>query len=572
MRGVTSLLLPVAAIAGFVLGLRLRSARVLTAATALLVVALTALNQVDGDDYPLLDDLVFFTLLLGTPAVLGHLLRRRGLVIRELEARAEALREAHREEAAAAVAEERARLALGVHDALAHRVGEMSLQAAGARSVAGEDPARALEALAAIERAGRAALDDIREVIGVLRAGDDLALGVAQSPARPLPAPFAHEAPHHADPAPAADRGPGARDWLLAGAVFAALAIEAVTSAKREGPAAANVLACAAVAAPLAFRRRAPLASAAATFGAAALMALLLTSPELLVTPIVLLIVPPYAVAAHLPWRGALAGAAICVAGTAALGPGPATALIAALAFGAGRAVRDRQGRVAELADVSARLEAARGAAAARARGEERLRVARELHDAVAHSMTVIVLQAGAAQRVWSRDPSAALVAIDALADVARRTLSELRVTLRGTEPPDPPGRLDALEELAARVRPLGVETAIALAPDLEDVPPAVERVAFAVVQEALTNVVRHAAPTRVDVEVARDGDELRVAVTDRGPQPGGPAPAGVIGTGTGLRGMAERVEDAGGRLGYGAHGAGFRVEARLPVAEVALR
>ena len=92
----------------------------------------------------------------------------------------------------------------------------------------------------------------------------------------------------------------------------------------------------------------------------------------------------------------------------------------------------------------------------------------------------------------------------------------------------------------------------------------------YAVVQEALTNAARHAAPTTVDVAIRRDGDELLVTVTDAGPDPGvAPVVAPVQGTGTGLRGMAERVEAAGGTLRYGGEGRGFRVEARLPLEPV---
>src|SRR5918992_1410345 len=123
-------------------------------------------------------------------AVVGQLLRRRADLIAELDARAGALRAAREDAAAAAIAEERARLAIGVHDALAHRVGEITLQAAGAQRVAGEEPGRALAALARIEAAARGALDDIRGVIGVLRAGDELARGPAHVP-EAVPAPWA---------------------------------------------------------------------------------------------------------------------------------------------------------------------------------------------------------------------------------------------------------------------------------------------------------------------------------------------------------------------------------------------
>ena len=137
------------------LGLHATSAARVMVGAAIAVGAGTLANQIaPGLDYPPLDDLVFYALILGAPAVVGRLLRRRADLIAELDARGRALRAAHEDAAAAAVAEERARLAIGVHDALAHRVGEITLQAAGAQRVADEEPDRALAALARIEAAG----------------------------------------------------------------------------------------------------------------------------------------------------------------------------------------------------------------------------------------------------------------------------------------------------------------------------------------------------------------------------------------------------------------------------------
>ena len=139
----------------------------------------------------------------------------------------------------------------------------------------------------------------------------------------------------------------------------------------------------------------------------------------------------------------------------------------------------------------------------------------------MAHRLTVIVLQAEAAQRVWESQPVAARGALTALAEVARGTLGELRVALEHGP------TVAGLDELLGRVRALGVEVTVtgaaeALDPDL-----------FTVLREALTNAVRHAAPTQAAVELRPDG----VVVTDCG----GPG-SGVQGTGNGLRGLAERL------------------------------
>ena len=552
-------LLIAACVVCLLVGWRVASPVRLAIVVAGIAAGLTALNQVvDRGAYPMVDDLVFFALMLGTPAVVGHLLGRRSALIAELSARAEALRAAREEAAAAAVAEERARVAIGVHDALAHRVAEMSLHSAGALRVADDDPGRALEALARIEEAGRAALGDIREVVGVLRTDDPLALAPLDSPGAPLPGAWAPAAaaPLPGPPPEHARRVPPA-DIAIAVALFVAITIEMLVTPKLEGPVALNVLGILAISAPMAFRRLAPLAAVTATALACVPQALWLTSPGVLVTTIVLLLLPPYTAAAHLPLRGALAGLAVCVAASAVLEPSVVTGVIGLLAFASGRLVRERSRRVAELDAITAELERTRGAHAARRRGEERLRIARELHDAVAHSMTVIVLQAGAAQRVWGRDPAAARIAIDALTGVARETLTHLRVTLRGAEPHDAPD----LEELAARVRPLGLDVAL----HAEPVPPDAERLVAAVVQEALTNAARHAAPTAVRVEVARDGDRVRVVVTDQGRLGVVRDDRATLGTGTGLRGLGERLAERGGELRSGPAGAGFTVEALIP-------
>jgi signal transduction histidine kinase len=558
--------LAVLAAACLLLGLHAPTRLAAAAGAAVAVAAMTTANQLaPGVAYPPLDDLVFFALLLGTPAIVGVLLRERGAVVAELAARAEALQVAREKQAAAAAAEERARVTIGVHDALAHRLGEITLQVAGTQRVAARAPGPAQRALARIEDAARAALDDIRETIGVLRR-DEPELGLvphhAPGGAVPAPWPAAAAPPPAARPATPADPAAGrAADSLLAAGTFAAIAIETLTSSKLEGSVAANLAVIALVTAPLAFRRRAPLAAALATVAALAVQKALVTPPSVLVTPLLLLLVPAYTVAAQLPLRRALAGLAICVAGTLAVEPSPESALIGLLAWVAGRAVRDRAIRAQELREVTSALERAGDAGAARARAEERLRIARELHDAVAHSMTVIVLQAGAAQRVWDSRPEAARAAVDAIAEVARDTLGALRERLRE----EAPTRLAELDELVARVRPLGLDVTVGR--EAVALPAALDHVAFCVVQEALTNAVRHAAPTAVRVSIARDPAGLLVEVADCGRSVDGPAQA-VTGTGTGLRGMAERVAACGGELVHGPAGAGYRVVARLPLTE----
>ena len=187
--------------------------------------------------------------------------------------------------------------------------------------------------------------------------------------------------------------------------------------------------------------------------------------------------------------------------------------------------------------------------------------------------MTVVVLQAGAAQRVWATRPEAAHAALEAITTMARDTLAVLRESLRE----EAPARLAALDELVARVRPLGLDVTVGRDPVV--LPPALDHIAFCVVQEALTNAVRHAAPTAVRVSIVRDRAVLRVEIADggalreraRGGRRGdGHRAARDGGAGRGLRrGARPRAGRCGlPRLGAAAAGGGPRVSARILVAD----
>jgi signal transduction histidine kinase len=228
--------------------------------------------------------------------------------------------------------------------------------------------------------------------------------------------------------------------------------------------------------------------------------------------------------------------------------------------------------------------EAARAQAAEQAVVAERLRIARELHDMIAHSVGVIAIQAGMGSRVVDTQPEEARAALGTIELTSRETLASLRRTLtalRGTAPagPDPapvPGLAD-LERLTASTAAAGVEVTLrregAAVPPL---PPEVGLAAYRIVQESLTNVVRYAAARACTVTIAYGEGEVRVRVED------GPAadrrgaehehgrrhgPQGPHGPGFGIAGMRERVALLGGRFEAGPLPAGgFAVEARLPV------
>jgi signal transduction histidine kinase len=217
---------------------------------------------------------------------------------------------------------------------------------------------------------------------------------------------------------------------------------------------------------------------------------------------------------------------------------------------------------------------AAREAEAERRLGEERLRIAREVHDVVAHSMVAINVQAGVAAHLLDHDADQAR---DALLDIKRTSgeaLTDLRATLgilrdRGQDAPvGPAAGLDDLDAVASRLRAAGVEVVVDV-DTVGAVPTPVHSAGYRIVQEALTNVLRHANAHTATVAVRADDDMLTIVVADDGTGPDRPT----AGAGAGVRGMRERAEALGGTLdaGPGTEG-GWRVEATLPLAAARTR
>ncbi|SER93779.1 sensor histidine kinase [Actinokineospora terrae] len=197
----------------------------------------------------------------------------------------------------------------------------------------------------------------------------------------------------------------------------------------------------------------------------------------------------------------------------------------------------------------------------------ERLRIARDLHDVIAHGMSVITVQAGYAGLVVDDRPHQARAALDAIETTGRATLVEMRRLLGvlRAEPDDgtgPPG-LANLGELVARTQAAGVAVEVVTRGAARDIPAGVDVSAYRIAQEALTNVVKHAATNSCTLTIETTDDELSVAVVDRGR--GGPTE-----TGHGLTGMRERAAAHGGTIEAGSvPGGGFAVRARLPLDEV---
>ncbi|MFE5537993.1 sensor histidine kinase [Streptomyces sp. NPDC056492] len=200
---------------------------------------------------------------------------------------------------------------------------------------------------------------------------------------------------------------------------------------------------------------------------------------------------------------------------------------------------------------------------------DERLRIARELHDMVAHSIGVIAIQAGVGSRVIETQPAQAREALRAIEATSRETLAGLRrtlVALRRSEPVStaPAPGLDGIDRLtAAATADTGVRVDLVWSGERRPLPSDIELAAFRIVQEALTNVVRHADAGSCRVEIAYGPDELALEIADdgRGIPEGGPP-----GAGFGLTGMRERATLPGGRFEAGPRpGGGFRVAATLP-------
>lgn len=237
------------------------------------------------------------------------------------------------------------------------------------------------------------------------------------------------------------------------------------------------------------------------------------------------------------------------------------------LAFGAGLAMRARHARTAALEERASALQREQDARAAAAAEEERQRIARELHDIVSHGLGVMVLQAGAADQVLDRDPARArevLASIRAVGEEAIGQMGTLLGLIRAgdEESLEPQPTLADLDALLARTREAGLRTELVVDGRPRPLPAALELSAYRIVQEGLTNALKHASAASTTVTVRYGERDLQVEVADDGPGSGNGR-----GSKRGLAGIAERVAVFGGRLRAGpAPGGGWVLRADLPV------
>jgi signal transduction histidine kinase len=234
-----------------------------------------------------------------------------------------------------------------------------------------------------------------------------------------------------------------------------------------------------------------------------------------------------------------------------------------------GESVRTRRVIAAEAVTRAELAERTREEEARARVDEERLRMAREVHDTVAHAIAVINVQSGVTAHLLDKQPDRVRETLRTIEQTSARALREMRSVLgvvRGADDSrTPQPGVAQLEHLIAESRNAGLDIDFEHDPAAVDLPTAVDGAAYRIVQEALANVIRHVGPTRVAVGVHRQIDELRVRVTNQLPRT--PRPRSGAGTGRGLVGMRERCRLLGGELEAGpTTGGGFGVTARLPL------
>lgn len=244
----------------------------------------------------------------------------------------------------------------------------------------------------------------------------------------------------------------------------------------------------------------------------------------------------------------------------------------------AGAVVRNRHDIFLDTEARASRAEADQLLAAERAVANERLRIAREMHDVVAHGMSVISVQAAAAKESFETRPDRTVELLDSIEATGRESLAEMRRmlgVLRNGQPGDgdphgnelaPQPSLDELDRLVQSCVEAGTPTELLITGDPARVSPGIELAAYRIVQEALTNVLKHGgASASARVELVYEPTTIRVSVLDTGR--GAIAPPPIDGSGNGLIGMRERVEAYGGQLTAGPRaGGGYAIRASLPL------
>jgi signal transduction histidine kinase len=366
-------------------------------------------------------------------------------------------------------------------------------------------------------------------------------------------------------------------DVSVAAVLFAAALLELVLS-DPSSSAPAEAVAVGLTTVPLAWRSPFPVSTVAISTGGIALAAILGFPAGDLIVPYLAPLVAVYSVGVHSSRQGIAAAAAIALTAfsvVVATSPSEqlsdlafiAAGIVAALAVGL--AVRQMGFETDTLAARAAELERDRDEAARAAIAAERARIARELHDVIGHSISVMGVQAGAVRRVLGPEQEREREALLSVERVGRDAVTEMRRLLGFLRPADgdrtsePTPTLARVDELVADLRRAGLDVDLVIEGDLDDVSAGRALAAFRILQEALTNALKHAPEAHVRAVVRRRRDELVIDVSDDG---AGAKPPASNGGGYGLVGMRERVALYGGTVEAGPTSErGYAVVAHLP-------
>lgn len=459
-----------------------------------------------------------------------------------------------------AVAEERRRIAGELHDAIAHAVSQMVVHAADAEQVLPAAPDRARAALIAVQDTGRDAIGELRSTLRILRTDE------------PAPPPPAGD-PDTSAAAPAAWRRVSWQWWTdILLAIVVVGAVEGV--ALWNGPRLLVVVAVVAAVA-IALRRRFPLAALA--LGLTDEVALMAAGYSSL-SPEAAVLVVLYTLAARGPSRRESVAAVLAITAQATLRVAVGhpdwvadLAVFTAAFWAAGRAEHAARRQAERLQEIAARLARERDARARLAAIDERVRIARDLHDSVAHTVSVMVLQAGAAEQVLTMAPDKARAAASAVKAKGREALAELHALLgllhddEDVGPRAPQPSLTRLDTLIAHVVRTGLPVELHIHGEPTALPAGIDVSAYRIIQEALTNALKHAGPVRTTITLHYTPDALTVEILDDGDGAMRHPPRDSAGHG--LIGMRERVALYHGDLqaGPGAD-VGYVVRAQIPL------
>ncbi|HUZ28667.1 MAG TPA: histidine kinase [Solirubrobacteraceae bacterium] len=517
----------------------------------------------------------FAVLLVLVPFGAGRIVRSRRALGERLSEITDRLHELATEPEGSLVAEERARLGRSLE----------ATALSGLDALASYREVASLDEVEAIETTARRTLSEVRGLLVGLRGQPD-----------PQPAPALGELRARVEAALVAEATspqveaavPGRwslvsdrridRTLVVAGALYAAAMVATTVAHSRGGLLAASLVAAVSMGTPVVFLRRAPLAAAGASVAVAVVYSALAhpADPSSGVQATSVLLLAPFALGIWEPSRLRKGlGVALCFLAVPALvladrsahlsSVGPLPVIVFGL-FAIGVVLRARSEKLSQLADAALRLNQARKTKASLALRAERAKVARELHDALAHSLTAILLQATAARRVWQTNPDLACEHTNTLRTTLAVSAGELRqlvvaLTL-GSEVEVGFEQISRLAE-QARASGLGVVVRLNATPAAcQDLDAGIA--AYRITQEALTNAARHAPGSQVTVEVSCVDSELRLRVTNGSPTTQAwPVP----GAGHGIAGMRERARTLGGCLDAApVPGGGFAVTGRIPL------